>query len=545
MKRTRKIFSAMAMAAALTVTAIPAVKVEAAVSPIAGYDFEDGTGMKASGISGSTAPKVVKDSERGNVLKLAEGSSSKVIAKADDQSMGDYDMRIDKGTPSSLKFKNPFKGKSLKGITISFWVKVPNDDAALNASGLIGFVSGNRTIEHPDKVYKDPTTGKVDPDKQHLPDGTGPFFFGITCACIDLFSAEENPMIYFAGLHHNSYNLNDEDGAFLDCGGKWKYMTVTMNNSDGAVYVDGEKLDLGFYKNKRWNDGEVNGGSPGNVGQPKFLEFISWSDTEAYVGYTGFSPTSEVCLDDITFYDKELSGAEVKTLFETAKKGSTVEDVSSSDSGSSDDSDDSDDSKAQAQAKAEAEAKRKAAEEAARKAAEAERKAVAANKEATKNLISSVVIKGMPSDADKSIAGIFRGDDKYEDLLKVLQNVELKKNYYMKNVIALDIDFGGKQPEGVAEISMDIPEGYDEENLVFVRVNDDETVSILKHEIKDGRVVARTNHFSQYALVELTDDKDDSQLPKTGAVAAGVVAAIGAVSVLGGTVVLKRRKEEE
>lgn len=532
----------MAMAAALTVTAIPAVKVEAAVSPIAGYDFEDGTGMKASGISGSTAPKVVKDSERGNVLKLAEGSSSKVIAKADDQSMGDYDMRIEKGTPSSLKFNNPFKGKSLKGITISFWVKVPNDDAALNASGLIGFVSGDKTIEHPDKLYVDPATGKVDPDKQHLPAGTGPFFFGLTCATVDMMAAEENPMVYFAGLHHNSYNLNDWDGAFIDVGGEWKYMTVTMNNSEGFVYLDGEKLELEFYKNKRWNDGEKNNGSPGNVGQPKFLEFISWSDTEAYVGYTGFSPTSEVYLDDITFYDKELSSADVKTLYEAAKKGSTVENVSN-DSGSSSSSDSSDED--DAKAKAEAEARRKAAEEAARKAAEAEKKAVEANKTATKELISSMVIKGVPSDADKSIAGIFRGEDEYDDLLTTLQNVELKENFYMKNVLAMDVDFGDVKLDGVAEITATIPSSYDAENLVVARVNDDDTVSILKHEVDGDKAIAKTSSFGQFAFVELTDDKDSSQLPKTGVVAAGVVVAIGAVSVLGGTVVLKRRKEEE
>lgn len=534
MKMTKKVFSAIAMAAMVATTVIPAVPVEAAATAIAGYNFDNGTGMSSSGIAGSTAPTVVQDAERGSVLKLAEGTSSKLVQKADDPSMGEYDMRIDKGTPSSLKFSNPFAGKSLSGATISFWVKTPDDTAAKNAAGLIGFISGDRTIAHPDKIYVDPSTGQVDPDKQQLEDAHGPFMFGITCAYVDPMGMTEDPLVYFAGLHHNSYNFNDPNGIFLGVGGKWQYVTVAMDNSSATVYVDGVAVEGEEYKNKRWNDGEVNGGTAGNVGQPKLMEFFSWSDTEAYIGFTGFSPTAEVYIDDLTFYDKMLTPGDVSALYETAKTapGATVP-VGNTSGGTSSNSSDK---------------KQKDREEAERLAREQEEKAKAANKALTESVLSSLSVTGMPSGAVQSVTGIYRGDADYTSVQSALNGVILKDNYRLSDFVAMDINFGGTQPDTVAKISVGIPSGYDANNLVVTRINDDGTVSILKHTIEDGKIVAKTNHFSKFAIVNLepgTPGSASSNLPKTGVVAGTVVAGLGTVSVLGGAVLLKRRKDEE
>lgn len=533
---TKKVFSAIAMAAMVATTVIPAVPVEAAATAIAGYNFDNGTGMSSSGIAGSTAPTVVQDAERGSVLKLADGTSSKLVQKADDPSMGEYDMRIEKGTPSSLKFSNPFAGKSLTGATISFWVKVPDDNAAKNASGLVGFVSGEKTIEHPDKIYVDPATGQVDPDKQHLEAAHGPFMYGISCAYIDPMGMTENPMVYFAGLHHNSYNLNDNNGALLGVGGKWQYMTVSMNNSYMTVYIDGVAIESDEYKNKRWNDGEKNGGTAGNVGQPKLMDFFSWSDTEGYIGFTGFSPTSEVYMDDLTFYDKELSAADVAALYETAKTapGATVPSAGATGGSSNGGSSDAD--KEAARLKAEQEAR------------EREEAAKAANKTLTDSVINSLSVEGMPAGATKNVTAIYRGDANYTSVQSALNGVILKDAYRMADFVAMDINFGGTQPETVAKISVGIPSGYDANNLVVTRINDDGTVSILKHTIENGKIVAKTNHFTKFAIVNLepgTPGSSSSNLPKTGVVTGTVVAGLGTVSVLGGAVLLKRRKDEE
>lgn len=530
MKMTKKVFSAIAMAAMVATTVIPATTTEAAVTAIAGYDFENGTGMSASGIAGSTAPTVVKDGERGNVLKLAEGTSSKIVQKTDDPSIGDYDIKIDKGTPSSLKFSNPFAGKNLTGATISFWVKVPSDNAAKTAAAFLGFQSADKTVVHPDKIYVDPATGTVDPDKQQLEDAHGPYSFGITAAYVDPMGVSENPMVYFAGLHHNTYNFNDPDGSFIGVANKWQYMTVTMTNSDMKVYINGEEVEGDVYKNKRWNDGEVNGGTPGNVGQTKFLEFLSWTDTQGYIGYTGFSPTTECYLDDLTFYDKALSAGEVTALYATAQKGSTVPAVNggSSNGGSAVDPD---------------EAAKKAAEEAAKREAEAQ----AANKALTDAVIASLGVDGM-GNAAKTVTPIYRGEASYTTVQSALNGVVLRDAYRLSNFVAMDINYNGAKPESVAKISVNVPDGFDTNSLVVARLNADGTVSVLKHTIEGGKIVAKTNTFGTIAVVNLEPGVPGSasaNLPKTGVVAGLTVAGLGAASVVTGAVVLKRKKDEE
>lgn len=535
MRMTKKVISAFAMAAMLTATVIPVTPVKAAPAAIAGYDFENGTGMSGSGISGSTAPTVVNDAQRGNVLKLEAGTSSRIVQKQDDSSLGDYDMRIDQGTPSSLKFTNPFANKSLTGATIAFWIKVPDDTAAEQASGVLGFVSGSKTVEHPDKLWVDPATGKVDPDKQHLEAAHGPYAFGITTAYCSPLADSENPIVYFAGLHHNTYNLNDFAGAFKNKGGQWQYVVVTMNNSFMKMYINGAAIELDEYKNKRWNDGEKTkdaSGVPtqGNGGQYKFLEFLSWGDTEGYIGYTGYSPTSEMYLDDITFYDSELSAGDVSTLYQAAQTGGV-----SVNSGGGSSSSKNDEAK-------------KAAEEAARKEAEArENAAREANKALTDALISTVSVSGMKG-ATPSVAGIYRGSDTYTSVQSALNGVVLRDGYRLYDFVAIDVNFNGTQPETVAKLSMNVPSGYNADTLVVARINDDGTVSILKHTIENGKITAKTNHFSKYAVIQLepgTPGSASSNLPKTGAISAAAVVGVGLVSTLSGAALLKRRKEEE
>lgn len=530
MKMTKKVFSAIAMAAMLATTAVPVTRVEAAVSPIAAYDFENGTGMSASGIAGSTAPSVVQDAERGNVLKFASGTSSKLVQKADDSSLGDYDMKINPGTPSSLKFTNPFSGKSLSGATVSMWVKVPDDTAASVASGLIGFVSGTHTIEHPDKL-------SGDEKKQHLDAAHGPFMLGVTCAYIDPMANSENPIAYFAGLHHNTYNLNDEEGVFKGVGGKWQYVTITMTNANIKIYVDGSYIAMDDIPNKRFNDGD--GTSDLNKGQPKIMEFLGWSDTAAYVGYTGFSPTSaDVCIDDLTLYDKELSAADVSALYQTAKTGSTVPSGGGNGGGSNNNDD--------AAAKA---AREKAAADAAAAAAAAEAAAVEANKNLTNAVVASINVKGMPSSATKSVVGVFRGEAGYTALQASINGVTLKSGYRMADFVAFDLGFGGTQPEAIAKVVSDVPSGFDTNNMAVVRINDDGSVSILDYAIEDGKIVAKTNHFSKFAIVKLEagvyTGSSSSNLPKTGVASTGTVVAVGAACVLGGAILLKKKKEQE
>ena len=150
--------------------------------------------------------------------------------------------------------------------------------------------------------------------------------------------------------------------------------------------------------------------------------------------------------------------------------------------------------------------------------------------------------------ATPSVSGIYRGTDTYTSVQYALNGVVLRDGYRLYDFVAMDINFGGTQPESVAKITMDVPSGYSADTLAVARINDDGTVSILKHTIENGKIVAKTNHFSKYAVVQLepgTPGSASSNLPKTGAVSAAVVVGVGAVSALSGAVLLKRKKEDE
>lgn len=218
MKKSRKILSAaltLTMAAAL-LAPIGISKVSAAgFSAVALYDFENGTGMNSSGIS-CTAPTVTSDSERGNVLQFADGTGTTTVTQAQDPTLADKnDWYLNEGSPSSLKFSNPFKGKNLSGVTISYWIKVPDekssgvvdgevDETGGIASGIVGFVDSEaRYVQHPDCEVGGHS------DLWWL----GRTYFGISA----------QPYAYFAQIHHNCIVVNDTDATIGYNPGKWQY----------------------------------------------------------------------------------------------------------------------------------------------------------------------------------------------------------------------------------------------------------------------------------------------------------------------------------
>lgn len=540
MKKMMKALSAATLSALLAVTAVvpsivPVIKAEAAPSPIVKYDFENGTGMSSSGIAGATAPTVTNDSERGNVLQFADGASSKLVQMKDDSSLGEYDIKFSEGSPSSLSFPNPFAGKSLSGATIAYWVKLPSEDAASKGSGIVGFVSESKTIAHPDKLV---AQQKGETSKDSLPDAHGPFSYGISCAFIDPVNLEEIPMVYFCGLHHNTYNFNTENTDILNAVNKWAFVVVSQTNSSAKVWINGKELGGGGsdntgIKNKRWNDGEVNGGAEGNVGQPKFTDIISEGTTKAYVGYTTYSPTvAGVCIDDLMFFDKALSAAEANELYTAAQSGQ----VSASSSGSNTGSTSSDQSKAAAKA---------AAEKAAAEAAAKEAAAQAANKALTDAFVSSISVSGMKN-VKPTVSGIYRGEAAYTALVDKLNGVSLRSGYRIADVVGANISFGGTQPEAVATISFNLPSGFDASLIEVVRVNDDGTVSKLSKTVEGGVVKAKTNHFSTYAVVLLEPGTGaSSNLPNSGAASSAAVAGFGLAAVACGAVLFFKKKRTE
>ncbi len=337
MKMTKKILSALA-AAALIVTAVPAVTVQAAPNAIATYDFENGTsGMSDSGLGGP-APTVVQDSERGNVLQFNGGTGSRYLAGSVDAA-SENSTKIDPGTPSSLKLDtNPYAGSGATTATISMWVKVPSA-AAGDGAALVGFISSFReNMEHPAK-----RTGENPKVDEII---SGQYAYGIGTGAWD-YPLSTVHMMYFGGFLRNTAWLADETQTLMYAPDTWKFLVVTVGNntSDNRIYIDGvevaalaaqqmEENGIG----KRFNHGELDATNKSNTEEDTIMDVLTAADTTAYVGYNGsMAAANGVCIDDLTFYDSAVSAADAMTMFQNAKNsdqgGGNNENPSGADNG--------------------------------------------------------------------------------------------------------------------------------------------------------------------------------------------------------------------
>ncbi len=317
MKLVKKVLPVLA-AAALVVTTVPTVTVQAAPNAIATYDFENGTsGMSDSGLGGP-APAVTQDGERGNVLQFNGGTGSTCTAGVPTKNS----TTIDPGTPSSMKLDtNPFAGKSLTGATISMWVKAPAA-AAEEGAGLIGFVSKEYSgLEHPDKIYDKNTTDELI---------SGQYCYGIGVGANDDDVLMSSAMVNFVGMLSNSMWMKDLDQTFITNADKWVFMVVTLGNNaaDNKIYIDGTKIAETLPQTgvpcgigKRFNLGEAHTtDAEANKHEPQLMDILTASDTTAYFGYTGcMAAANGVFVDDVTFYDSIASDSDVVTMTQNAK----------------------------------------------------------------------------------------------------------------------------------------------------------------------------------------------------------------------------------
>lgn len=536
MKMSKKIVALTAIAA-MVVTAVPVsqslseVKA-AAFTALAKYDFESGTGMSSSGIGG-TAPSVVNDSERGNVLEFADGSNSEVVTAAQDSNMENHSYSIKVGSPSSLKFANPFKGKNLSGATIAMWVKVPTEKAAgitstgevdkyLNvASGLVGFVdSEERKLVHPDAE-----------DGGHSDQiYSGRTFFGINA----------QPAIYFNQIHHNSIVSYDTEATLADFEGVWKYLAVAITNDDVTYYVDGKEIvSSKVSKGKRFKSAKEHD-TPGNDGMPYLLNFLADkmsytfggkagtftfkdknsgkdvsygeipSNVECYVGFTGFSGTqSGVRIDDLAFFNKAYSANEMASLFEAAKSG----DIGVGGSGPSNDST-TDTAKGMSE------------------------------DEALENAKSFHTVAGDIVLTD--VTPIMESNSAYAALKTIVDNG-------ITTVVALNPEWSNLKIRrsqiynfnftGSGELEGDVPAGWNATSTWVLYIDEAaNTVTKCDATITEAgklRFVPKT--AGKYVLAEMATS---TSTPKGGVVSTGLFVLLGASAVAGGGCMLKRKKED-
>lgn len=312
MKVLKKVL-VVAVCAALTFTAMPKTTAEAA-GVLASYSFDDTNGMTDPGFG--TLPSIANDAERGNVLQFADGESPTFISDTGN-AKGVHKVEIQGGSPSSFEIPNPYAGKSLTSMTYSFWVKATDPNASAIGAGILGWVSGTKTSDHPDAKSGQKTQEEIGWYEE------GVYIFGTNIGLSDPMAAAEIPMLNFAGLYHNWYCYWSEEVDLAD--GAWHYVMITTDSScaNTKVYVDGVDLftsggrsDLG----KRFNAGEKDTTNPANTREPKLMEIICDAETKLYLGQTGSQPTSSaVYVDDVTFYDAMVTDAEALSMYNDAK----------------------------------------------------------------------------------------------------------------------------------------------------------------------------------------------------------------------------------
>ncbi len=547
MKKSKKLLSS-AMALSMTAVLLAPIgthEAEAAsFTAVAQYDFESGTGMQSSGIG--TAPTVVNDAERGNVLQFADGATSNIVTHDTDTSLEEHSWRIDEGSPSSLKFTNPFNGRSLSGATISFWIKLPNekaggvvdgdvDDVYGISGGVVGFVDSEvRNLQHPDCEYG----GHSDS-----------WWGGRTC-----FGITAKPCAYFVQIHHNWISATDTEASLAYDIGTWKYCAMAITNETIKIYIDGKEVkstEIG--KGKRFlGSDEYN--NPGNQGMPYLLDFLcnnmSYtfggkagttvlidknskqsvtygkvpSNVQCYVGFTGFSPTyAGTCIDDLTFFTKAYSDSEMAQLYDAAKTPGAIT-VSSGDTSGGGASTSSSGNGLSAEAAA----------------------AVAAST----RLVSAPdgVSIGAPISIAKNDPAL---SDTYNTLKSILDNTlpdlitsnsEWNGLKMSNNIFMMDIPLTGRElADGeTATVEMNVPDGFDANMLWVLRINDDGTVTKCDiTAVADGKLQFVTDKLCKFAIVQMTFGNG---LPKTGVVDNAYFLLLGGALLTGGLILLRKRK---
>lgn len=157
------------------------------------------------------------------------------------------------------------------------------------------------------------------------------------------------------------------------------------------------------------------------------------------------------------------------------------------------------------------------------------------------------------------ISGITKGAD-YDVAVASLSDVGKKFKLYeihFENADGVEV-----QPNGTVTVYYPIPAGYDEDNVVLYRINEDGTKTLVKGTVENGFYKVITKSFSTYALVEkgstITDAQNtqnvangnngNTNIPQTGDssnVTVFALLALAAAGMMGVTLVTRKRKSEE
>lgn len=303
------------------------------------YSFE-GTSLSAdelTAVSGSNKDYLPSVGETGKV-----GNAIKLNASYQTENGG-----------VQLK-ENPFAGRTdLNGVTISYWMKSVNKNASkptrptvVEDGVLFSFIDDAKEITH-EKVTSEAYLGANAVAKSQL--YLNQAFIGMFCEGVTKpIGANSLKNIFnYKPYTYGDPNTLEEWKKQFDKGtydawksfrnslaADWNFVTVTFNNAGFVMYLNGEEVKntcmdfagerfCDFYLKRQT---EIVRKGTNNANARTMMDFITASDTKAYIGFgyeqsseTNFLKSTECYLDELTFYDKDMSAAEVQALYEANK----------------------------------------------------------------------------------------------------------------------------------------------------------------------------------------------------------------------------------
>lgn len=317
------------------------------------FTFENGlTGESGTTINSLETnkedPTVIVDAERGNVLKMGNGTQSK--------------------SASGILSANPFAGKDLVGASVSYWVKQPYNEkfGSVTPTVALSFVDQPKNIIHP-KLHANYVNDLASSVLYTQTDMEAYFYEGYTT---NAYSSVMNH--YFFKTRKNTHVNPEKDSAgnYLDAFydeeavqldeeyknrvnsmKEWHYVTAVFTNAGIQMYYDGEplsnnwsgakdKTDLPAYFGPRFFDGYYQMQYDGyaafcrasdNSGARTLMSLLTADDTDAYIGMmyaigssNVLQKTNEAYYDDITYYGNALTDEQVKKLYQEAAQGEVV-----------------------------------------------------------------------------------------------------------------------------------------------------------------------------------------------------------------------------
>jgi hypothetical protein len=116
----------------------------------------------------------------------------------------------------------------------------------------------------------------------------------------------------------------------------------------------------------------------------------------------------------------------------------------------------------------------------------------------------------VPKDAELSVKAITSGADftKAETALKEVLATEEAPKFKLYDISLIQSKVA-IQPDGTVTISVPIPSDYDKAKVVFYRINDDGTATLIKGKVSGSNYEVGLSRLSLYALAEGLEDVND------------------------------------